>query len=172
MGLVAWSWGRPKCRNSIGFNELREPGFEPGRVSPQDPKSCASANSATRASLFRPVYHQPSIRGLVRHRSGVSVHTPKPRTTRRVPAHVRSLQTRDPDCGRVPVVLVYRPASAQAMPAKRRTRLPTPPQVGCTTRRSSATRGSRGTPIARVLGRMKGGGCVPGGDPGKERPGL
>src|SRR5262245_50261909 len=37
---------------------MREPGVEPGRVSPQDPKSCASANSATLASLLRNMLRQ------------------------------------------------------------------------------------------------------------------
>jgi hypothetical protein len=36
---------------AAGARRMRKPGLEPGRVTPQDPKSCASTNSATFAQL-------------------------------------------------------------------------------------------------------------------------
>src|SRR5262249_4341123 len=37
------------CASVVRFSLLREEGVEPSRLAAQDPKSCASANSATRA---------------------------------------------------------------------------------------------------------------------------
>src|SRR5687768_16718603 len=52
---------------------MRKPGLEPGRVSPQDPKSCASTSSATfawlqgkvgvRRRLAGPKFHGKDVRG-------------------------------------------------------------------------------------------------------------
>ncbi len=40
---------KPSSKSLISL-QMRPEGFEPSRVSPQDPKSCASASSATVAS--------------------------------------------------------------------------------------------------------------------------